>query len=56
MSRSDIDQAKGALRVLNGGSAEDAFSALVAQSQHENIKLRVLAKRVVEELSRDLPR
>lgn len=56
VSRSDIDQAKGALRVLNGGSADDAFSALVDRSQRENTKLRVVAKRVVEELSRSVPR
>jgi GAF domain-containing protein len=55
VSRSDIDQAKGALRVLNGGSAEDAFTTLVARSQRENIKLRVIAQRVVQELSRRLP-
>lgn len=56
VSRSDIDQAKGALRVLNGGSADDAFAALVEQSQRENIKLRVLARRIVDDLSRRIPR
>jgi AmiR/NasT family two-component response regulator len=55
VSRSDIDQAKGALRVLNGGSADEAFTTLVARSQRENIKLRVIAQRVVQELSRRLP-
>jgi DNA-binding protein YbaB len=55
LSRSDIDQAKGALRVLNGGSADDAFAALVGQSQRENIKLRVLARRIIDDLSRRLP-
>lgn len=55
VSRSDIDQAKGALRVLNGGSADDAFTALVEQSQRQNIKLRVVAKRVIDELSRSVP-
>jgi hypothetical protein len=55
VSRSDIDQAKGALRVLNGGSADEAFTALVERSQRENIKLRVIAQRVVQELSRRLP-
>jgi GAF domain-containing protein len=55
VSRSDIDQAKGALRVLNGGSADDAFATLVERSQRENTKLRVIAQRVVQELSRRLP-
>lgn len=55
VSRSDIDQAKGALRVLHGLTAEDAFTALVERSQRENVKLRVLARRVIEDLSRDLP-
>jgi hypothetical protein len=45
VSRTDIDQAIGALRVLNGGSAEDAFAVLVERSQSEDIKVRDLALR-----------
>lgn len=55
VSRADIDQAKGALRVLNGGTAEEAFAVLVERSQRENVKVRDLARRVVDELSRGLP-
>lgn len=56
VSRTDIDQAIGALRVLNGGSAEDAFAVLVERSQSEDIKVRDLALRIVEDLSRSTPR
>jgi hypothetical protein len=56
VSRTDIDQAIGALRVLNGGSAEDAFGVLVERSQSEDIKVRDLALRIVEDLSRSMPR
>jgi hypothetical protein len=41
VSRTDIDQAIGALRVLNGGSAEDAFAVLVERSQSEDIKVPI---------------
>lgn len=53
VSRSDIDQAKGALRVLNGGSAEEAFATLVARSQRANVKLRDLARQIMDDLSRE---
>ena len=55
VSRTDIDQAKGALRALNGGSAEDAFASLVERSQRENIKLRDVALQIINELSRSVP-
>ncbi|CAN5746716.1 GAF and ANTAR domain-containing protein [soil metagenome] len=55
VSRSDIDQAKGVMRVLNGGTADEAFAALVQRSQRENVKLRDLARQIVEEMSRSLP-
>ncbi|MET0453321.1 MAG: GAF and ANTAR domain-containing protein [Mycobacterium sp.] len=51
LSRSDIDQAKGALRVLRGGSAEEAFAELVRLSQRDNVKLRVVARHVMDQLS-----
>lgn len=54
-SRSDIDQAKGALRVLNGYGPEEAFAALVARSQHANIKLRDIARQIMDDLSRPTP-
>jgi transcriptional regulator with GAF, ATPase, and Fis domain len=55
VSRADIDQAKGALRVINGGTADEAFATLVERSQRENVKLRELARQIVDELSRSLP-
>ena len=42
-SRADIEQAKGALMLVHGISAADAFAVLRWHSQHANIKLRDLA-------------
>jgi hypothetical protein len=50
VSRADIDQAKGVLRTRHGGSADDAFALMVEQSQRENIKLRHIARRILNEL------
>jgi ANTAR domain/GAF domain len=50
VSRADIEQAKGVLRTRHGGSADDAFALLVEQSQRENIKLRHIARRILNEL------
>jgi hypothetical protein len=50
VSRADIDQAKGVLRTRHGGTADDAFALLVEQSQRENIKLRDIARRILDEL------
>lgn len=52
VSNSEIEQAKGALRVENSCTAEEAFAMLVERSQRENVKVRELARRVLEELSR----
>lgn len=46
-SRAVIDQAKGVIMAQNRCSAEKAFQILVRASQHRNVKLRVLAERVV---------
>jgi hypothetical protein len=51
-SRSEIDQAKGALRVAAACTAEEAFDLLVQRSQRENVKLRDIARQVIEDLSR----
>jgi GAF domain-containing protein len=48
-SRAVIDQAIGILRSRSGGSAEDAFDRLTRMSQTENVKLRVVAERLVDE-------
>ncbi len=52
VSNSEIEQAKGALRVVNACTAEEAFTMLVERSQRENVKVRQLARQVLEELSR----
>ena len=49
-SRSDIDQAKGALRAVHGYTADDAFAALVEQSQHRNVKLHTIAREFLHTL------
>jgi len=51
-SRSVIEQAKGVIMNAQAKTADEAFDVLVAQSQHENIKLREIAKRIVNEASR----
>lgn len=43
-SRAEIDQAKGVLMALYGCTADEAFTKLVGQSQHRNIKLNQLAR------------
>ena len=51
-SRAVIDQAIGIIRSRSGGSAEEAFDRLVRMSQAENVKLRVVAERLVDEAVR----
>ena len=50
--RSVIDQAKGMLMVVYGTDADAAFDLLRWQSQHHNVKLRVVAEQVVADFSR----
>jgi GAF domain-containing protein len=47
-SRAVIEQAKGKIMATSGCSAEEAFQVLVAASQRENVKLRDIAKRMVD--------
>jgi GAF domain-containing protein len=51
-SRSVIDQAKGILVARHGYDPETAFHVLSEQSQHRNVKLRVLASQLVAEAQR----
>ena len=51
-SRATIDQAKGIIMGAKGGSPEEAFEVLVRASQRENVKLREIARRVVEQAQR----
>ena len=50
--RAVIDQAVGIIRSRSGVSAEIAFSRLVQMSQSDNIKLRVVAARLVDDAVR----
>ncbi|MFJ4657063.1 PAS and ANTAR domain-containing protein [Nocardia sp. NPDC088792] len=49
-ARAVIEQAKGALRLVYGISADQAFRVLTWRSQETNTKLRALAEQLVEEL------
>jgi GAF domain-containing protein len=51
-SRAVIDQAIGIVRSRSGGSAEEAFERLAKMSQSENVKLNLIAERLVEEAVR----
>jgi transcriptional regulator with GAF, ATPase, and Fis domain len=46
-SRATIEQAKGMIMARSRCSADEAFDMLVKASQRENVKLRVLAERLV---------
>ena len=47
-----IDQAIGIIRSRSGGSADEAFERLTHISQTENVKLHVVAERLVDEAVR----
>jgi len=51
-SRAVIEQAKGIIMAQRRCTAAEAFDVLVAASQRENVKLRLLAERVVGGVSR----
>ena len=51
-SRAVIDQAVGIIRSRSGASAEEAFDRLTRLSQAENVKLVVIAERLVDEAVR----
>ncbi|MGO9153588.1 ANTAR domain-containing protein [Mycobacterium sp.] len=48
-SRSVFDQAIGIVRSRSGASAQEALDRLVKLSQSENVELRVIAERLVDE-------
>jgi AmiR/NasT family two-component response regulator len=52
VSRSVIDQAIGIIRARTGGSADEAFARLRQSSQSENVKLAVIAQRLVDDAVR----
>jgi GAF domain-containing protein len=47
-SRAVIEQAKGRVMATEGCTADEAFTILAKASQHDNIKLRELARQVVD--------
>ncbi len=49
-SRAVIDQAKGIVMAVHRVPAEEAFAMLVDRSQHENVKLRDLAERFIDDI------
>lgn len=51
-SRAVIDQAIGIIRSRSGVSGEEAFARLTRISQSENVKLHIVAERLVEEAVR----
>jgi GAF domain-containing protein len=55
-SRAEIEQAKGIIMATMGIDADAAFEELRHQSQYENIKLRDIAREVVERANRPHPK
>ena len=51
-TRPVIDQAIGLLRGRTGGTADEAFDRLRAISQHDHVKVSVVAQRIVDEAVR----
>lgn len=49
-SRAVIDQAKGIVMAVHRVTAEEAFAMLVDRSQRENVKLRDLAERFIDDI------
>lgn len=51
-----VEQAKGILMARNGCSAEEAFNLLRRASQRGNVKVHVLAERLIEKVTSGQPR
>ncbi|MGW6928773.1 ANTAR domain-containing response regulator [Lentzea sp. NPDC054927] len=51
-SRATIEQAKGVLMAVHSCTADEAFQMLVERSQHENVKLRDVAKNLLDSVAR----
>jgi GAF domain-containing protein len=52
-SRSDIDMAKGALMAVHGCDPVEAFAKLTGESQKRNIKLRNVARELLDRMQRN---
>ncbi|GHH32395.1 ANTAR domain-containing response regulator [Lentzea cavernae] len=51
-SRAVIEQAKGVLMAVHSCDADEAFAKLVEESQHKNVKLRDVARALLESVQR----
>jgi putative methionine-R-sulfoxide reductase with GAF domain len=51
ISRTEIDQAKGALRAIHGYGANEAFARLAEESQRRNVKLHTVAREFLDSLA-----
>jgi GAF domain-containing protein len=51
-SRAEIEQAKGVIMAATGMNADEAFDELRRQSQYENVKLRDIAREIVQRTNR----
>ncbi|WP_112266490.1 ANTAR domain-containing response regulator [Lentzea terrae] len=51
LSRAVIDQAKGVLMAVHSCTADEAFKMLVEQSQRDNVKLRDVAKNLLDSVT-----
>lgn len=51
VSRAVIEQAKGVLMAVHSCTADEAFAMLVQRSQHKNVKLRDVAKELLDDIS-----
>ena len=51
VSRAVIDQAKGVIMAIRGVSPDAAFEVLAEQSQQENVKVRDLAQRFIDDIT-----
>ncbi|WP_053733809.1 GAF and ANTAR domain-containing protein [Nocardia sp. NRRL S-836] len=52
VSRAVIEQAKGVLMAVHACTADDAFGMLVQKSQNENLKLREVARNLIDDVIR----
>jgi hypothetical protein len=53
-ARAQIEQAKGALMLVQGVSADDAFAVLKWHSSHANVKIRDLCQQIVDSIQQPL--
>jgi len=52
VSRSTIEQAKGVIIATSGCTEDEAMQLLIQQSQHQNVKLRDIAREIVDNAKR----